>query len=144
MCKWTTKCCNNVMKGWNKKSGLSETREGMKKQINYKKIAETHHQCYKAQKEQFQHTDKTVDLYQPRLQRQNTLEAGERHSSTKKRPFFYTGIYTSIHSYPNKLTHKRKEQQEELYILHSQMQGWKGKKARQHTGTLSPKSSDKY
>lgn len=35
-------------------------REGMKKQINYKKISETHHQCYKAQKEQFQHTvDKT-------------------------------------------------------------------------------------
>lgn len=58
---------------------------------------------------------------------------------------YYTGTYTNIHSYPNKLRNKRIEQQEALNISSmDKCKDERAKKARQHTGTLSPRSSDKY
>lgn len=65
--------------------------------------------------------------------------------SYREEMLYYTGTYTNIHSYPNKLTNKRIEQQEALNISSmDKCEDERAKKARQHTGTLSPRSSDKY
>lgn len=60
--------------------------------------------------------------------------------SYREEMLYYTGTYTNIHSYPNKLTNKRIEQQEALNISSmDKCEDERAKKARQHTGTLSPR-----
>lgn len=114
--------------------------------------AESHHTNI-AQREQFQHTvDKTKSKHSGVLLLLSTVTSqdykdytGGEGKTLGEEMLYYTGTYTNIHSYPNKLTNKRIEQQEALNISSvDKCKDERAKKARQHTGTLSPRSSDKY
>lgn len=78
-----------------------------------------------------------------RWRRGDTLKPhrGER----EERNFLYRYIHKSMHSYPNKLKNKRdRVAGREANAMIKEFKKKKKKKSRQHTVTLSPRSSNKY